>query len=444
MKPATVLIAMFLARPAQAEESRRIDETDAFAGKDIYLRECSACHGERGDGDGPAAPFLSPRPRNFTAAMFKLRTTPSGEAPRTDDVVRTIERGIPGTSMPSFAFLGAVEREKVAAYVLRFGDLLETPEPPPIPKPGAHVASAETIARGKLVYAEQQCASCHGERGLGDGPSAKTLKDSEGRPIEVRDFTAGVFRGGSEPIDLYYRFTTGMDGSPMPSFGDLLDETDRWALVDYIMSLRVKPAPVQWPKDPIKAGRMLADKFGCRGCHVLDDGKGGNVGPDLRISSKKLGAAWVKTFLHAPREYGKIYPWRTSRMPDLALDEKEIEVAGNYLAAMSKRKSQVLEGVDPAAFPAAKLEEGKNLFVIRCTECHTLGEVIVTPPFKQQGPDLIKVADRIHYDWADKWILDPKKLDPATKMTVPGLTPEQVEAVRMFVWKTSLEAKRGG
>jgi hypothetical protein len=49
-----------------------------------------------------------------------------------------------------------------------------------------------------------------------------------------------------------------------------------------------------------------------------------------------------------------------------------------------------------------------------------------------------------HYDWAHPWILDPKKLDASTKMTVPGLTPEQVEAVRMFVWKTSLEAKKGG
>lgn len=433
-----------LAARAFAEEPRRVGDSDASAGKEIYLRECAACHGERGDGDGPAAAFLTPRPRNFTAGLFKLRTTPNGEAPRTDDVLRTIERGIPGTAMPAFAFLGPVEREKVAAYILRFGDLLETPEPDPIPPPTLRPATADTIARGKIVYAEQQCASCHGEKGRGDGPSAKTLKDSDGRPIEVRDFTSGVFRGGREPMDLYYRFTTGMDGSPMPSYGDLLDENDRWALVDYIKSLEVAPQPIQWPKDPIKAGRTLASKFGCRGCHVLDDGKGGNVGPDLRVSAKKLGAAWVKTFLDAPREYGKIYPWRQARMPDLALDEKEVEVATNYLMAMGKRKSSHIDVVDVSAFPAARVEEGKNLFIIRCTECHTLGNVIETPLFKQQGPDLIKVADRIHYDWADKWILDPKKMDPSTKMTVPGLTAEQVESVRMFVWKASLEAKKGG
>jgi cbb3-type cytochrome oxidase cytochrome c subunit len=67
--------------------------------------------------------------------------------------------------------------------------------------------------------------------------------------------------------------------------------------------------------------------------------------------------------------------------------------------------------------------------------------VIETPPVKQQGPDLINVADRVDYGFARKWILDPKKVDPNTKMTVPGITQEQVDAVRMFVWKTSMEAK---
>ena len=45
-------------------------------------------------------------------------------------------------------------------------------------------------------------------------------------------------------------------------------------------------------------------------------------------------------------------------------------------------------------------------------------------------------------DWAARWILDPRKIDPKTKMTVPGITPEQVEAVRMFVWKASIEASK--
>jgi cytochrome c2 len=100
----------------------------------------------------------------------------------------------------------------------------------------------------------------------------------------------------------------------------------------------------------------------------------------------------------------------------------------------------------PAATPPIaqlaneKLDEGKLLFMLRCTECHNLGKVIEAPAIKWQGPDLIRVAGRVDYDFARRWILDPHKIEPQTKMVVPGLTPEQVDAVRAFVWKSSLEA----
>ena len=70
--------------------------------------------------------------------------------------------------------------------------------------------------------------------------------------------------------------------------------------------------------------------------------------------------------------------------------------------------------------------------------------MIETPAAKQQGPDLINVARRIDYAWARDWILDPKKIDPKTKMIVPSLTPEDVEKVQMFLWQTSAEASRVG
>jgi len=56
------------------------------------------------------------------------------------------------------------------------------------------------------------------------------------------------------------------------------------------------------------------------------------------------------------------------------------------------------------------------------------------------GPGVTNVARRIDYAWAKDWILDPKKLDPKTKMVMPGLTPDDVEKVRIFMWKVSMEA----
>ena len=438
-----LLVVLALATPAAFADGppRPLTERDLKAGRAVYLRECAACHGERGDGSGAGAAFIDPKPRNFTKKMFKLRTTPSGEAPATSDILRTIERGIPGTAMPSFSFLSEEERRQVAAVVLEFADMLDAPEPTPIKDPGSPPEmNAATVAKGKQVYEALGCAACHGAGGKGDGPSAKTLTDDDGVPIKVRDFTAGTYRGGAERKDLYYRFTTGLDGTPMPAFADA-SEADRWALVDFIKSLEVKPTPHPVPADPIQAGRALAAKYSCRACHVLDDGKGGNAGPDLRVSGQKLDSNWVSAFVQAPREKGKVYPWRVARMPHLGLSAEEGQVAASYLAAMGKRKPGPITRPDPGSFVKAKVDEGQLIFMLRCTECHNLGHVIEIPAVKQQGPDLINVVDRVDYGFARKWILDPKKVDPNTKMTVPGITQEQADAVRMFVWKTSMEAK---
>jgi cytochrome c2 len=127
-------------------------------------------------------------------------------------------------------------------------------------------------------------------------------------------------------------------------------------------------------------------------------------------------------------------------MPHLGLSDAEVEVMTRYLAKLGNRSDGPVVLPDPATFPQAKLDEGKLIFVLRCTECHNLGTVIPLIPIKQQGPDLIKVAPRVDYEFAKRWIHDPKAIDPKTKMTVPGITPDQVEAVRMFVWKTAIEA----
>ena len=437
----SILLCLAVSLGASAAP-RPLTEQDLKAGRAVYQRECAACHGERGDAASDGAAFVDPKPRNFTKKMFKLRTTPSGEPPTTADILRTIEQGIPGSAMPSFKFLSEQERREVAAVVLEFADFLDQPEPVAIAQSAAAPAvTAQSIAKGKQVYEAMQCAACHGVGGKGDGPSAAALADDDGNPIKVRDFTTGVYRGGGDRKDLYYRFTTGMDGTPMPAFADSVSDADRWALVDYIKSLEVKPSLAPLPKDAIAAGRAVAAKYSCRACHVLDDGKGGTAGPDLRISGQKLDSDWVRAFVQAPREKGKIYPWRTARMPHLGLSAEEADAVARYLAAMGKREP------GPAGIPAAgslvqaKVDEGQLLFMLRCTECHNLGKVIETPLAKQQGPDLIDVVGRVDYGWARRWILDPQKVYPGTKMTVPGLTPEQVEAVRMFVWKTSMQAK---
>ncbi len=78
-------------------------EAQREAGKQLYLKNCSQCHGDAGDGEGYAAPHLYPRPRNFTTGKFKIRTTPNGALPTHQDLINVIRRGMPYTSMPSLA-----------------------------------------------------------------------------------------------------------------------------------------------------------------------------------------------------------------------------------------------------------------------------------------------------------------------------------------------------
>ena len=77
-------------------------------GKQLYFRYCWGCHGFRGDGTGENAPYLNILPRNFVAATFKCRSTPTGTLPTDQDLYNTIERGLINSNMPSRARTGRI------------------------------------------------------------------------------------------------------------------------------------------------------------------------------------------------------------------------------------------------------------------------------------------------------------------------------------------------
>jgi mono/diheme cytochrome c family protein len=222
---------------AGAPTPRAIDTGDE--GARIYLARCAPCHGERGDGQGPVAPYLDPEPRDFVHGPFALRTTESGQPPTDDDLLRVVTHGIPGTAMPAWTVLTERERRLVVEHVKKFSDAFGT-KPAAVKPATTPSASGVMVARGREVYRQAKCWECHGEAGRGDGPSAPTLKDDHGDPIAPANLTKGWrYKGGREAADVYMRLTTGMDGTPMPSYADTLPEDDRWALAHYVRSLQV-------------------------------------------------------------------------------------------------------------------------------------------------------------------------------------------------------------
>jgi len=209
-----------------------------------YRRYCAGCHGDLGDGQGENTPWLDPKPRNFTLATFKCRSTPTGTLPTDEDLFNTIGRGLTNSNMPIWNTFTRQQRADLVAYIKTFsprwekekaGEPIKVPAEPPI--------TIESISHGKALFTKLECWKCHGPQGKGDGPSAATLTDSQDNPIRPYNFAAGKddsrFKCGSNNEDIYKIFMTGVDGTPMPSFADTIQPNDAWDLVHFLRTLQV-------------------------------------------------------------------------------------------------------------------------------------------------------------------------------------------------------------
>lgn len=260
-----VLAVSYLALSSFSGLASAQTAADGEAGGPLYQKLCSQCHGVKGDGQGLAAAHLLPKPRDFTAGKFKIRHTPNGALPTDDDLRHVIREGMPYTSMPAWKQLSDSDIETLLAAVKSFSpdfaDAAKKPTPITIPK--APAFSKESAEKGKEVYQRIGCGACHGEQGRGDGTSAPTLKDDWDHPIRPADLTMRwTFRGGPSREDIYRTFSTGLNGTPMPSFAESLSAVERWQLVDYIESLDGRDAPgyssllqVAWSTDDLDLAR---------------------------------------------------------------------------------------------------------------------------------------------------------------------------------------------
>jgi len=211
---------------------------NAAAGKAVYERKCAGCHGDKGDGKGPAAELLSPKPRDFTAGLYKVRTT-ANKVPTDQDIFRIITDGMPGTSMPSWAVLPEKDRWNLVAYIKAFAaeKFKEGPKKLELPKDVA--SSSASIKRGKEMFEAIECHKCHGTEGRADGPSRAELKDEWGNPVPPANLTKPwTFRGGAGRTEIATRLANGVLGTPMPAFLDSVEKPeDIWHLTNFIRSL---------------------------------------------------------------------------------------------------------------------------------------------------------------------------------------------------------------
>ncbi len=233
-----------LAQPAQMEQRlNRLEQTLAQErGQHLYRQACATCHGRSGNGNGPAALGLAPKPRDFTRGLYKFRSTPITAMPTDDDLLRTINDGIPGTSMPAWKqllslsqrqalvdYLKTFAADKFAAAALKPIAPIQLSEAPPV--------TVARIAQGQQLYERLQCGQCHGQRGRGDGLLATTLRDTDNRPVQPQNFTRGIYKSGRTSADLLRTILTGLAGTPMPAWAAALSPDEGWSVVYYVQSL---------------------------------------------------------------------------------------------------------------------------------------------------------------------------------------------------------------
>ncbi len=254
-------------------------------GQGVYRAQCVSCHGSNGKGDGNAAALLSPRPRDFTDGKYKFRSTESGSIPTDADLAKTITEGLHGTAMPDWGpFLKGDSLRAVIEFIKSLSPRFAS-ENPTVVKMGAPVASSpSSIAAGKRVFQKLQCAACHGTDGNGKDATASEFTDDWGHEIKPANLSEPwTFRGGSSAKDIYLRFRTGLDGTPMPSYKGSASDKEMWDLANYVVSLSRKPVWTMNERElqsfydeidkvnqanPVEHGKYLVETMGCGYCHT--------------------------------------------------------------------------------------------------------------------------------------------------------------------------------
>ncbi|MBI4483553.1 MAG: c-type cytochrome [Acidobacteria bacterium] len=307
------------------------------------MQNCAACHGDAGRGDGPAATFLFPKPRDFTKGIYKIRTTATGELPTRQDLFDTLRRGIPGTAMPSFSYLTDSERWALVDYAISLVPAEFRATKPPVISAGVEPPStAERLLLGRRVYEDDQkggCAKCHGVSGRGDGPSAKTLRDEWGYPTFPADLTSGGFKGGSSARDVFLRLTTGMGGTPMPSYEELLTEEERWDVTHYVESL-VRPDRPQIPSQVSNLTLTAYRKDQPLAANPYDpvwEKMGGVSIPLMRLWKGEGAPGLLKvSAVHNGKEIAFLLEWNDSKVDGLMLRPQDYPDAAAVMFPLTK------------------------------------------------------------------------------------------------------------
>lgn len=378
-------------------------------GAALYARLCLPCHGAAGDGRGPAAPWLDPAPRDFTAGSWKWVTTGDAARPARADLAATIRLGAPGTGMPAFGgALSDGELDAVLDVVLGLAGLPRDPAPA---GPTPTVAAGGDAAAGARRFAELGCVACHGVDGRAtDGPA---LSSRYGPPARARDLVAAGVRRPARDRAAAVAATLrhGVGGTAMPAFA--LDDRAVADLAAFVVGLDATTAGLP-PLTPALIARDREARLAEAGYRpgAVDDPDGAPFGATLTLHGPPPPALAPAQASLSSRQCGRCHAaqlrdWRgslhgaagspgllaqTERMTDPAAVESCLRCHAP-LAEQQPKLRAAHRGGDPtarayadnAAFDRELQGEG-----ITCAACHVRGWERLGPP--TVAPSLLTLA----------------------------------------------------
>ncbi|MBI2090384.1 MAG: c-type cytochrome [Deltaproteobacteria bacterium] len=373
----------------------------------------------------------------------------------------------PDTPMPSLR-LTDNEALAITAYLMTLGKPANGN-----PNLQKQLEDGKNIKRGESLIRKYGCAGCHDIPGMEKESrigvelttfGSKTLEELFfGNRTDIRqtwdDWTMHKLK---EPRI----YATPRVEQVMPQFN--LTADDIKALRILLAGFREAKAPTRYRADwnpraaQVVEGRRLMQQYNCVGCHEIEQ-RGGFIRkyyenpalapPPLNGEGEKVQSHWLFGFLKQPIP---VRPWLDIRMPTFGFTDEETNRLVAYFNGLSK--------VDiPYAYfeewkvPKENLDAARSLFskeYFDCLSCHQQGERKPEGPQEGWAPDLTLARTRLSPDWILKWLRDPQKVQPGTKMPsfypggpdniLGGKDDRQIEALRDYIMMLGKGAPAAG
>ncbi len=305
-------------------------------------------------------------------------------------------------------------------------------------------AKAKQQDLGRRVINRYGCYSCHEIKGFENvQPIGTELSEAGSKLVTRLDFAFVHDIPHTSKIGWYEAklkdprvFDQGRELMPleklrMPNFDFSQEEAESLATALMSFQAEIQPAaamPVKNARrDFLTSGRALVHRRNCVGCHVIE-GSGGDftkllsdpsLGPPLLTpEGARVQHDWLYAFLREPIT---IRPWLNVRMPTFGLDDQNLNGVIQYFGSVSNKmgsfRGPIVSNV--AASPAG----ARELFeLLKCQQCHVLGEIPKDQPTANLAPDLRMASDRLQPEWIADWLKNPATIVPGTRM--PAFWPD--------------------